>query len=271
MQKCLQQPLFMYRSSSLSAAYFIPHVAVIKEGSSPVTWASLISVQNKWHAARHCGYSVTWQTPAPCDCHVSLLTGINSLKDRLNKCLTKNMLLFKTTVAQDLRVRSAPLSPAGWGCWISSMTIEPAARQAEGRTKHPTVPPLQFEDGTNWLYKRHQRKVLLRVPITIDSLGGRPGNRKVSSLITAGVQPQIGANGVPWDRFKIFENRDSRVCFYSRVFIRSWLSLFLNRDCIRSAQRWLRVWCFHSQQLLSPRPVFLSLTLHPGRPVINIC
>lgn len=56
--------------------------------------------------------------------------------------------------------------------------------------------PLPFEDGTNWLYKRHQRKVLQRVPITIDSLGARPENTKVMSVITAGVQALIRPNGV---------------------------------------------------------------------------
>lgn len=56
--------------------------------------------------------------------------------------------------------------------------------------------PLPFEDGTNWLYKRHQRKVHPRVPITIESLGGRPENRKVMSVITAGAQALIRPNGV---------------------------------------------------------------------------
>lgn len=65
-----------------------------------------------------------------------------------------------------------------------------------GGTKHPTVPPFHLKDGTNWIYKRQQRKVLLRVPITIDSLGGRPENRKVMSVITAGVQALIRPNGL---------------------------------------------------------------------------
>lgn len=56
--------------------------------------------------------------------------------------------------------------------------------------------PLPFEDGTNWLYKRDQRKVLLRLPITIDTLGGGPLKRKVVSVITAGVQKLIRPNGV---------------------------------------------------------------------------
>lgn len=95
-----------------------------------------------------------------------------------------------------LSTRSAPLSQAGRGCWISSWTIEPAARQAEGGNKAPYCPPFHLKDGTNWLYKRHQRRVLLRVPITIESLGGRSENRKVMSVITAGVQALIRPNGL---------------------------------------------------------------------------
>ena len=64
-----------------------------------------------------------------------------------------------------------------------------------GGNKALYCPPFPFEDGTNWLYKRHQR-VLLRVPITIRSLGGRPENRKVMSVITAGVRALIRPNGV---------------------------------------------------------------------------
>lgn len=63
-----------------------------------------------------------------------------------------------------------------------------------GGNKAPYCPPFPFEDGTNWLYKRHQR-VLLRVPITIRSLGGRPENRKVMSVITAGVR---GTDKTKW-------------------------------------------------------------------------
>lgn len=107
---------------------------------------------------------------------------------------------FLTSTAEVLWLeRLERTTPSGWkgGCWISSRTIEPAARQAEGGNKAPYCPPpLPFEDGTNWLYKRHQRKVPLRVSVTIDSLGGRPENRKVTSVITAGVHALIRPNGV---------------------------------------------------------------------------
>lgn len=66
---------------------------------------------------------------------------INSLKGRLNKCLMWTWFLFNhSTGFALLSVWSAPLSQAGWGCWVSSRTIKPAARQEESRTKQPTVP-----------------------------------------------------------------------------------------------------------------------------------
>lgn len=125
----------------------------------------------------------------PCDCHVSLWTEINSLKDTPDKCLMETWFFFNhsSTTFVLSSVQSAPLCWAGRGCWVSSWTIEPAVRQAEGGTKHPTIPsPLPYEDGTNGLYKRQQRKVLLRVPVTKESLGGRLRDRKVMSVITAG-------------------------------------------------------------------------------------
>lgn len=166
-----------------------------------------------------------------------------------------------------LSTRSAPLSQAGRGCWISSWTIEPAARQAEGGNKAPYCPPFHLKDGTNWLYKRHQRRVLLRVPITIESLGGRSENRKVMSVITAGVQALIRPNGL------VLITREALRCLKtgsvfpqgssaSSVFF---LFFFLNHDCVQPATNRPTV-----NKFLSPLPVFLSLTLHPCGPETSI-
>lgn len=65
-------------------------------------------------------------------------------------------------------------------------------------TKPPTVPhpQLAFKDGINRLYKRYQRKVPLRVSVSIASLGGMPENRKVLSVCRAELQALARANEV---------------------------------------------------------------------------
>lgn len=142
------------------------------------------------------------------------------------------------------------------------------------REQSTLLSPLPFKDGTNWLYKRHQRKVLPRVPVTMDSLGGRTENRRVMSVITAGVQTLIRPNGLalitrealhPW---KICGNEATRFCFSSKVaIIRLSTTSFLNSHITSAYADW-QFRSYHeprSQQVLSPKPVFLSLTLHPCR------
>lgn len=97
-----------------------------------------------------------------------------------------------------LSVRSKPLSQTGGGGveFQAGPANQLRGRQRVG-TKPPTVPPqLAFKDGINWLYKRYQRKVLLRVPVSIASFGERPENRKVLSVCRAGLQALARANEV---------------------------------------------------------------------------
>lgn len=95
-----------------------------------------------------------------------------------------------------LSLRSGPLSRAGRGCWITSWTSKPAVRQAESGNKAPYCPPLlALKDGINWPDKRYQRKVLLRVlRFNRPLYGSRPENRKLPSVIKAGLHALTTAN-----------------------------------------------------------------------------
>lgn len=70
-----------------------------------------------------------------------------------------------------------------------------AGREWEQSPLLSPPPQLAFKDGINCLYKRYQRKVPLRVPVSIASLGGRPGNR-VLSVCRAGLEALARANEV---------------------------------------------------------------------------
>ena len=212
MQICpLNQPLF-HLSVPLFLLLHPPPVALIREGQLSPEFSLFDHHQQdplQWHTARHRAYSVTWQNLDTRSMWLSCVVLTASGADLINVWCEPGSFLTSTAEVLWLK-RLERTTPSGWkgGCWISSWTIEPAARQAEGGNKAPYCPPpLPFEDGTrseehtsedgtNWLYKRHQRKVPLRVSVTIDSLGGRPENRKVTSVITAGVHALIRPNGV---------------------------------------------------------------------------
>lgn len=69
-------------------------------------------------------------------------------------------------------------------------------RQAESGNKAPYCPPLlALKDGINWPDKRYQRKVLLRVlGFNRPLYGSRPENRKLPSVIKAGLHALTTAN-----------------------------------------------------------------------------
>lgn len=81
-------------------------------------------------------------------------------------------------------------------------------RQAESGNKAPYCPPLlALKDGINWPDKRYQRKVLLRVLEFNRPLhGSRAENRKVPSVIKAGLHPPTAANDLVLITRKVYSS-----------------------------------------------------------------
>lgn len=79
---------------------------------------------------------------------------------------------------------------------VSNWTTEPAARQeGGGGDKAPHCGPFHLRMGQNSPNKRHQRKVLLEVSITIGSLERQPADREAVSIISEVILTLIRTNG----------------------------------------------------------------------------